>query len=54
MYLASAGWRATKSLTMTIGNLENFDIKTLKITGTPFINAKAADMPRPRKEKGAN
>jgi hypothetical protein len=24
---------------MTIGNLENFDINTLKFTGTPFINA---------------
>jgi hypothetical protein len=39
MYLASAGWRATESLTMTIGNLENFDINTLKFTGTPFIKA---------------
>jgi hypothetical protein len=39
MYLASAGWRATESLTMTIGNLENFDINTLKFRGTPFINA---------------
>jgi hypothetical protein len=39
MYLASAGWRATESLTMTIGNLENFDINTLKFTDTPFINA---------------
>jgi hypothetical protein len=38
-YLASAGWRATESLTMTIVNLEDFDIKMLKITGTPFINA---------------
>ncbi|MGH9955357.1 MAG: hypothetical protein ACREAS_07895, partial [Nitrososphaera sp.] len=39
MYLASAGWRATESLTMTIGNLENFDVNTLKFTDTPFINA---------------
>lgn len=39
MYLASMGWRATESLTMTIGNLENFDLKTLKFTDTPFINA---------------
>lgn len=39
LFLASAGWRATESLTLTIGNLENFDIKTLKFTGTPFINA---------------
>lgn len=39
MYLASAGWRATESLTMTIGNLETFDINTLKFTDAPFINA---------------
>jgi len=41
LFLASTGWRATESLTMTIANLENFDINTLKfITGSaPFINA---------------
>jgi len=38
MYLASAGWRATESLTMTIGNLENFNVNTLKFTVTPLIN----------------
>lgn len=39
LFLASTGWRATESLTMTIANLENFDIKTLQFIGAPFINA---------------
>jgi hypothetical protein len=38
MYLASTGWRATESFTMTIDNLENFDVNTLKFTGTTLIN----------------
>lgn len=39
MFLGSVGWRATESLSLSVGNLENFDLKTLKFTGTPFINA---------------
>lgn len=39
MFLASGGWRATESLSLSVGNLEKFDLKTLKFTGTPFINA---------------
>jgi hypothetical protein len=39
MFLATRGMRATESLTMTVGNLENFDINTLKFTGTPFVKS---------------